>query len=217
MPMRSYGQYCALAKALDVIGDRWNLLIVRELLHGPARYTDLLGGLPGIATNLLAERLRQLEQADVVERYEARPPVATTLFRLTPRGEELRPVLLELVRWGVPLMHEQDDDDAFRSRWLELPAELYLSDQAPDGPPVEIELRTGDEPITIEASGGEVHVAPRAAENPDLTLTGPARLVLGTLTGVLPLRTAIELGLQHEGDPATLERLQRPAPGQDLT
>jgi DNA-binding HxlR family transcriptional regulator len=211
--MRTYGQYCAVAKALDVIGDRWNLLIVRELLlRGPSRYTDLLGGLPGIATNLLADRLRQLEQAGIVERYDAPPPVATTLLRLTPRGEALRPLLLELVRWGVPLMVEEVEDDAFLGEWLTLPAELYLSDQRPDQPPVSIELRVGDEAVTVEAAGGELRVAQRPAENPDLTLSGPPRLVLGTVTGMLPLQRAIELGLQHEGDLAAFERLQAPAP-----
>ena len=103
--MRSYDEYCAMAKSLDVVGDRWTLLIVRELeLRGACRYTDLRNGLPGIATNLLADRLRELEHAGVVVREEAPPPIATTLFRLTPRGAELRPVLESLVRWGMPLM-----------------------------------------------------------------------------------------------------------------
>src|SRR5262249_48342186 len=88
--MRSYKQFCALAKALDVLGDRWTLWIVRELLiRGPSRYTELLDGLPGIATNLLVDRLRTLEQAGVVARDTAPPPVAATLFRLTERGEAL--------------------------------------------------------------------------------------------------------------------------------
>jgi DNA-binding HxlR family transcriptional regulator len=92
--MRAYGQYCAVAKALDLVGERWTLLLVRELLlRGACRYTDLRQGLPGIATNLLAERLRDLEDAGVVCREEAPPPVATTLFKLTPRGKELAPVL----------------------------------------------------------------------------------------------------------------------------
>ena len=79
--MRSYDEYCAVAKSLDVVGDRWTLLIVRELaLQGPCRYTDLRNGLPGIATNLLADRLRELEHAGVVSREEAPPPIATTLF-----------------------------------------------------------------------------------------------------------------------------------------
>src|ERR1035441_10219979 len=95
--LRSYGQYCSVAKALDVIGDRWNLLIVRELLlREPCRYTDLLHGLPGIATNLLADRLRGLEQAGIVSREDAPPPVATTLYALTERGQELGPILRRL-------------------------------------------------------------------------------------------------------------------------
>src|SRR6516165_3099171 len=117
--MHSYDQYCALAKALDVLGSRWSLLIVRELLiRGPSRYTDLRDGLPGIATNLLAERLRELEQEGLVAREEAPPPVATTLFRLTPRGEQLRPIVEGLARWGAPLMADQDPKDAVRSHWL---------------------------------------------------------------------------------------------------
>src|SRR5262249_56563671 len=99
--MRSYGQYCGLAKALDVIGDRWTLLIVRELLiRGACRYTDLRNGLPGIATNLLAERLRELEDAEIIAREEAPPPVATTLFRLTARGAALDAVVEQIGRWG---------------------------------------------------------------------------------------------------------------------
>src|ERR1700684_3975062 len=85
--MRSYGQYCSIAKALDVVGDRWTLLIVRELLiRGACRYTDLKDGLPGIATNLLADRLRELESAALIRREDAPPPVATTLFHLTDTG-----------------------------------------------------------------------------------------------------------------------------------
>src|SRR3954468_24706379 len=102
--MRSYGQYCSVAKALDVVGERWTLLIVRELLaQGACRYTDLRAGLPGIATNLLADRLRELEAAGIVEREDAPPPIATTLFRLTERGAALEPVIYALGRWGAPL------------------------------------------------------------------------------------------------------------------
>src|SRR3954453_20523847 len=103
--MRSYDEYCAIAKSLDLIGDRGTLLIVAELaLRGACRYTDVRNGLPGIASNLLADRLRELERAGVIAREDAPPPIATALFRLTPRGEQLRPVLEGLTRWGVPLM-----------------------------------------------------------------------------------------------------------------
>src|SRR5215469_12689113 len=99
--MRSYGQYCSLAKALDAVGDRWTLLIVRELLlRGACRYTDLQHGLPGVATNLLSERLKELEEHGIVRREAAPPPVATTLYELTDAGRELEPVLKALGRWG---------------------------------------------------------------------------------------------------------------------
>src|SRR5580692_4963804 len=103
--MRSYQQRCGLAKALDVIGDRWTLLIVRELLiRGACRYTDLKDGLPGIATNLLSDRIRDLESGGLIWREDAPPPVATTLYHLTDTGKELTPVLDALGRWGVRYM-----------------------------------------------------------------------------------------------------------------
>src|SRR3954451_13063866 len=157
--MRSYDEYCAIAKSLDVIGDRWTLLIVRELaLRGACRYTDLRNGLPGIASNLLAERLRELERNGLIAREGAPPPIATSLFRLTPRGEQLRPLLDELFRWGLPLMAEQDPDEAVRSHWLAGALEAMLTDRQPDAEPITLELRIGDEPIVVEAREGAVQV-----------------------------------------------------------
>src|SRR4030081_3146122 len=105
--MRSYDEYCAIAKSLDVVGDRWTLLIIRELaLRGACRYTDLRNGLPGIATNLLAERLRDMEEAGVLSSRYAPPPIATTLFALTKRGAELEPVIMQMASWGMPLLFE---------------------------------------------------------------------------------------------------------------
>src|ERR1051325_8060010 len=113
--MRSYGQYCSVAKALDVVGDRWSLLIIRErLLQGPCRYTDLRNGLPGIATNLLAERLRELEAAGLIRREEAAPPVATTLFRLTEAGAGLAPALAALGTSGIRYMTPPADGAELR-------------------------------------------------------------------------------------------------------
>lgn len=205
--MRSYGQYCAVAKALDVIGDRWNLLIVRELLLRDCRYTDLLHGLPGIATNLLADRLRQLEQAGVVTREEAPPPVATTLFRLTQRGQELERVIVELGRWGFPLMAEPVTDEAFRGHWLSFPVDVLLADGEPEGPPLAIEVQAGEEPMTIETVAGKLRVRTGAPPEPDLRLSGTPQLVLGVLTGKLALDEGRALGLRCEGDVNALARL----------
>ncbi len=207
--MRSYGQFCALAKALDAIGDRWSLLIVRELLlQGACRYTDIKRGLPGIATNLLADRLQQLEGVGVISREVAPPPVATTLFRLTPRGEDLVPVIRELGRWGAPLLAEARDDDVFHAYWLALPLELYYHDPTPDADPVVIEVRTGDGPAVIETAGGRVRARPGSARNPDAVVSGPPNLIHGVLSRRLALDEARRQGLEVEGDAAALERVQ---------
>src|SRR6266581_2119949 len=189
--MRSYGEYCSLAKALDVVGERWTLLIVRELaLQGACRYTDLRNGLPGIASNLLADRLRELEKAGVITHEDAPPPIATTLFRLTPRGQQLRPVLDDLARWGLPLMTEQKPGDAVRSHWLAAALELMLTDRQPDAPPVTLELQTGDQPIVIETRDGAVQIHLGPAESPDATIAGPPTPIMGLLLGLLELSDA---------------------------
>ena len=212
--MRSYGEYCAIAKSLDVVGDRWTLLIVRELvLRGACRYTDLRNGLPGIASNLLAERLRELERAGVIAREDAPPPIATTLFRLTPRGEELETVLDELFRWGLPLMSEQKPDDAVRSHWLAGALEAMLTDREPDAAPVTLELQTGDQPIVIEVRDGAIHSRTGPVENPDATLSGPPKPILGLLRGRLELADAKANGVSFEGDTRILERIRADSAG----
>jgi DNA-binding HxlR family transcriptional regulator len=210
--MRSYGQYCSVAKALDVVGDRWTLLIVRELLtQGPCRYTDLKNGLPGIATNLLSDRLGDLEQAGLVRREDAAPPVATTLFHLTETGAELEPVLDALGRFGIRYMTEPRESDEFRSHWFAYPVSLFLHDREPGGPPLLIELRTTGRPAVVEVSGGTVRTRLGTAGAPDLVLSGEPRLILGVLSGYLAPGHAQDLGLEISGDTAILERVR---PGQ---
>jgi DNA-binding HxlR family transcriptional regulator len=205
--MRSYDEYCSIAKSLDLVGDRWTLLVVRELsLRGPSRYTDLRNGLPGVATNLLADRLRDLEAAGLVAREEAPPPVATTLFRLTERGAGLKPVLDELMRWGLPLMAEQRDDEEVRSHWLAGALEVMLSDRRPDGDPVTLELRPGDEPIVLAARDGEMKMTLGAASDPDAVLAGPARPIMGLLLGYLDRDGAEAMGVTVAGDPKVIGR-----------
>jgi DNA-binding HxlR family transcriptional regulator len=198
-----------VAKALDVVGDRWALLIVRELLaQGPCRYTDLKNGLPGIASNLLSDRLRELESAGLIRREDAPPPVAATLFHLTDAGAELEPVLSALGGWGLRYMTEQGESDDFRSQWFALPVSLFLRDGDPGGPPVSIELRAGGRPAVVEVSGGSVRTRLGAAAAPDLVLTGPPRLILGLLSSYLSVAEARDLGLEISGDLAVLHRVQ---------
>ncbi|MFI7272650.1 winged helix-turn-helix transcriptional regulator [Streptomyces sp. NPDC049879] len=121
MPRRSYDQYCALARSLDTVGDRWSLLIARELLAGPLRYTDLWTDLPGISTDMLASRLRDLERDGVVSRRKLPPPATGSAYELTERGGALLPVLTALAVWGGPALGPQAPTDAVRAHWFALP------------------------------------------------------------------------------------------------
>ncbi len=209
--MRSYGEYCSIAKALDVVGDRWTLLIVRELvIRGGCRYTDLRDGLPGIASNLLADRIRELESAGLIRREDAPPPIAATLFHLTEAGTELLPVLDAIGRWGVRFMIEPADGDEFRGHWFAFPARFFLHDRDPDGPPVSIELRAASSPVVIEIAGGVIRTLPGTTGEPDLVLAGEPRLILAMFAGALTASQAAELGLKVSGDPRVLDRVLSP-------
>lgn len=200
--MRSYGQYCGLAKALDAVGDRWSLLIVRELLiRGECRYTDLRAGLPGVATNLLASRVRDLEEAGVIRRDERE-----ARFELTERGRALEAAIRELGKWGAPLLAEAPKSDAFQGHWLALPIREMVRDHNPAAPPIEIEVRSGDETVVIEACG-EIRTRVGKAARPAARISGPPRAVLGLLGGRLRLAQARAAGLKVEGDAAALRRV----------
>ena len=206
--MRSYGQYCSVAKALDVLGERWTLLIVRELLaRGACRYTDLRSGLPGIATNLLADRLRELEAAGIVRREDAPPPVATTLFSLTERGLALQPVISELGRWGVPLMRDSSPDDEFRGQWLRLPVQMFLADHEPDRRVSTVEIRAGDQTLVIEAAAGQVSMRLGADPDADAVLTASPPEILSLMRGGVTLRQAVQRGMKVDGSRAAVERI----------
>lgn len=205
--MKSYGQYCALARALDVVGDRWSLLIVRELLVGPRRYGELLDGLPGIATNLLADRLRQLEGAGVVER------AGGGLYELTPWGQGLREPIYALARWSAPVvMSRPAGDDTFRGEWLVHPVAVIFDGVDPRRPAMTIEVRTGEKPVRIESSGGRVTVRRGKAASPDVVLAGPPDAILGLLAGHLDPAAAGDLGVEISGDARRLARLRPRSP-----
>jgi DNA-binding HxlR family transcriptional regulator len=206
--MRSYGQYCSIAKALDVVGDRWTFLIIRELLiRGACRYTDLKNGLPGIATNMLSDRIRELESAGLIWREDAPPPVATTLFHLTETGAQLQPVLDALGEWGIRYMIEPAEGDEFRGHWFAFPVSFFLHDRDPDGPPVSLELRAGNSPVVIEVSGGSVSMRPGTAAAPDLVLEGEPQLILALLSGHVGAAEVAGRGLRLSGDVGVLQRL----------
>ncbi|HEX6053945.1 MAG TPA: winged helix-turn-helix transcriptional regulator [Gemmatimonadaceae bacterium] len=206
--MRSYGQYCGLAAGLDVIGDRWTLLIVRELLIlGPSRYTDLLRGLPGIPTNLLANRLREMEAAGLVERQEPAPPVATPLVSLTERGRALLPVIEAVAAWGAPALGAVGRDAVFRTHWLVLPLRRHLRDADPSRPPVRIEVQAADGALAIEAGNGTIDVHVGRPDAPDAVIAGAPDAVLATLLGHVTLGQARKRGVRITGDTRALSRI----------
>jgi DNA-binding HxlR family transcriptional regulator len=200
--MRSYGEYCSVAKALDLVGDRWSLLIVRELLIlGGRRFGELQDGLPGIASNLLTERLRHLAEAGVLGRDEA------GRYTLTPWGERLAEPVYALARWGAPLMVSQAADESFRGHWLATPIAFMFGGENPDRPDLEAEIRAGDDAITLKSADGRVTFQPGPAAAPDLVISGPPDAIIGLLAGRLDQAAAAALGVSVLGDLAPLMRL----------
>jgi DNA-binding HxlR family transcriptional regulator len=193
-----------------VVGERWTLLIIRELLlQGPCRFTDLKNGLPGIAPNLLSSRLKELEGVGLITRKDAPPPVATTLYGLTAEGLSLGPVLNALGEWGRHLMVTEHEGDSFRAHWLAYAAASFTADAAPEAAPVVVQLISGDESAVIEVGGGEVRSRAGRALAAELMLDGPPRLVLGLITGMIDMAQATEGGLRATGDLGVLTRLRR--------
>jgi len=143
--MKPYDQYCPIAHSLGLVGERWTLLVVRELLHGPKRYTDLADHLPGIGTNILALRLKELEAGGIVEKKKLPPPFASTVYELTAAGQQLRPVLHELARFGARLMGPPPPD-ALAEGWLVGALDLALSPLCRGST---IAFRIGDEEASL--------------------------------------------------------------------
>jgi DNA-binding HxlR family transcriptional regulator len=211
--VRTYGQYCSIARALDVVGDRWTLLIVRELLlQAPCRFTDLKHGLPGVATNLLSTRLKELELAGLVSRTQAPPPVATALYDLTDDGRALQPVLRSLGLWGLRLMDDERADDTFQAHWLAYAPLWFTVDADPSGPPAVIQLVASEEKAVIELGEGRIATRVGEADDPDLTVTGPANAVLGLVLGLLDTRSATDQGVALDGSSELVHRLASPGP-----
>ena len=191
--MRRYDQYCPVACTLSLVGERWALLVVRELLHGPKRYTDLLEHLPGIGTNILAARLKELEAGGIVAKRKLPPPAASTVYELTPTGRELRPVLYELARFGARLMGPPPLD-ALEEGWLVDALDLALSPISPRG---SLAFRVGAE----EASLVDGVATPGIVEEADVLVETDA---IGFYHLVVNRQAE---GVRIEGDATVLEQL----------
>jgi DNA-binding HxlR family transcriptional regulator len=171
MPRRSYDQYCPLARALDVIGERWTVLIVRELLAGPRRYTDLHTDLPGVSTDVLAARLKEMETDGLVTRRRLAPPAAAAVYELTARGRGLLPALMMLADWGAADLAQRRPTDALRAHWFAIPLLRQLSELAAQcAGVVDIRLEEGTFHVLINGGGGAYAHGPAAHPDAQLTL-----------------------------------------------
>ena len=187
--MKTYGQRCPIARGLDVIGERWTLLVVRELMLGPRRYTDLTDGLPGVGTNILASRLADLQTAGVVTKRELPPPTAVTVYELTDAGRALGATLTALSEWGERYGTPASESQVVRPQWI-------LTGIARRHPEVlagrSCELRIGRDVFELSGDGRRLSIAAGAARSPDAVVALEPELFYGVATGQIPSGTARE-------------------------
>jgi DNA-binding HxlR family transcriptional regulator len=190
---RSYGDRCGIARALDLVGDRWALLVVRELMLGPKRFTDLRAGLPNLTADVLSQRLRDLEAAGILTRAQLGPPAAVRVYELTDRGHALEPVLLALAGWGSSAPFPSTDRELGADSLILALKTLFSAEQAGDMN-IRYELRIEGQPFAARVTGRHFEVRRGADEHPDGVLDSDA----GTLSKILwhgePLEDAVRAG-----------------------
>lgn len=215
---RSYADGCAAAHALDLIGERWGLLVVRELLLGSKRFTDLRTGLPGISPNVLSQRLHELEQIAVVQRRKLAPPAGSWVYELTEWGQELEPVILQLGRWGArsPFM---DRDAELSVDSLILSFRTMFDPPASAGFQASYELRFGEEVFHAAVKDSLIEIARGGADHPDATIeSDPGTLAAVVYDGRDLAEATRSAALTVRGDQVAVERfltlftLPKPAP-----
>jgi DNA-binding HxlR family transcriptional regulator len=208
MPRRSYDQYCPLARGLDVIGERWTVLIIRELLAGPRRYTDLHADLPGVSTDVLAARLKEMEQDGLITHHRLAPPAASAVYELAPRGRDLLPALTALADWGAAGLAQRRPTDALRAHWFAIPLMRQLADLAgPCTGAVSVQLDEGAFHVLISDDGAGYAHGP--AEHPDARLTLDAGTCLALLQDPAALREMMKTGRVNIDGDSSLARALR--------
>jgi DNA-binding HxlR family transcriptional regulator len=208
MKIHTYNQFCPVAFALDLIGDRWTLLIVRELLIGPRRFKDLIEGLPGVSTNLLAERLKDLEQHGLLCRRVLPPPAGSTVYELTAEGQALERVVLELGQWGLRLLPVSLEGVALPSvSSCGLGLKAFFRPEQGRGLKESYELRLGQEVLWVQVRGEELEVRQGQGLKADVIIETDMVTYLGLISGQLEGAEAIARGLVRlEGEPGGLGR-----------
>jgi DNA-binding HxlR family transcriptional regulator/putative sterol carrier protein len=204
---RSYNQYCALARALDVVGERWTLLLVRELLLGPKRYGDLVTGLPGIGTNLLAGRLRALEHAGIVRRSTLPPPAGSRVYELTDLGRGLEPAVFALGRWGAHFLEPRKESDAADPGWFFVSIRATFRPEAAADLRESYEFRIDGAPFHARVARGRAWTSQGHADDPDVVVTTDLDSFIGLLSQELsPGEAAASGRIRLDGDEAALAR-----------
>jgi DNA-binding HxlR family transcriptional regulator len=203
---RTYGEGCAAAHALDLVGERWALLVVRELLLGPKRFTDLRSGIVHASPNVLAQRLRELERAGIVRRRTLAPPAGSRVYELTEWGHELEPVLRHLGRWGSrsPALHH-DAPMSFDAKALALTA--FFDPSAASDFATRLQLRLGERELRVEVRDGRMDMRHGAFDQPDATVTTDADTLTALAFGARSLPGAERAGdIAIEGDRPAVAR-----------
>ena len=207
--MRTYCDGCAAAHALDIIGERWALLVVRELLLGPKRFTDLRAGLPAVSPNVLAQRLRELERAGVLRRRKLPPPAASKVYELTEWGMELEPVIVRLGRWGAR-SPSKPRDAALGVDSLVLSFRTMFAPHTAEGLRASYELRLGEDVFVAVVDDGRFEIARGSAEKPDATIETDAATLAALVYEGRDLAEALSAGeVKIEGDEAAVKRFVR--------
>jgi len=208
MKNRSYNQFCALAYALDIVGERWTLLIVRELLAGPRRFKDLIDGLPGISTNLLSERLKSLEEQGILRRRILPPPAGSTVYELTSLGQALEKAVLELGKWGSQFLPTSLEGVALPSLGaITLAIKAFFHPEQAQGVKETFELHLGNEVLQVQIKAGELQVQQGGAQKADVVFHTDMQYFVGLFAGQIKPDEAISGGLiRIEGEPGALSR-----------
>jgi DNA-binding HxlR family transcriptional regulator/putative sterol carrier protein len=208
MARHLYQQYCALARALDVAGDRWTLLIVRELAPGPRRFTDLLDGLPGVSRKLLTERLRMLERDGIVARSELPPPAARQVYELTEDGHDLATAMAPMIAWGARRLGDRQAGDSFRARWPAVGMAGLADREAAKGVSETYQYLVGDSAFHFTVDDGSIDVHDGRAEDPSVVVTTDEETWADIASGKTAASSAAATGaLTVAGDPRAVKRL----------
>ena len=210
MPEQRYSQYCALARTLDIVGNRWTLLIVRELAPGPRRFTDLIDGLPGVSRKLLTERLRALERDGVIARQELPPPAARQVYVLTDDGRDLAVAMAPLMAWGARRIGDRKPGETFRARWPAVAMAGLADRDAAKGVSETYQFLIGDSAFHFTVEDGSIELHDGRAEDPAVTWTTDEETWADVASGTIRFSSVVATGaLTVSGDPHAAKRLRK--------